>query len=120
MKPEQRSLRGHKSYLAFVGHRLSGIALALFLPFHFLLLGSAINSGDELDRMLALTENPLVKFAEWGLVLLLSVHLLFGLRVLALEFTRWPTHTDNRAGWIIPASLLALIIAAVFLYRMAQ
>ena len=27
------------SYIAFVLHRLSGLALALFLPFHFLVLG---------------------------------------------------------------------------------
>lgn len=66
-------------------HRLSGIALALFLPAHFYVLSRAL----ELDAFLAWTEQPLVKFAEWGLVVLLALHLAGGLRVLALEFLPW-------------------------------
>ena len=66
-------------------HRLSGIALALFLPVHFWALGK----GLEMDSFLKWTEQPLVKFAEWGLVVLLAAHLGGGLRVLALEFLPW-------------------------------
>ena len=66
-------------------HRLSGIALALFLPAHFWVLGRAL----ELDAFLAWTEQPLVKVGEWGLVLLLALHLAGGLRVLLLEFLPW-------------------------------
>jgi fumarate reductase subunit D len=66
-------------------HRLSGIALALFLPVHFYVLSRAL----ELDEFLVWTEQPLVKFAEWGLVVLLALHLAGGLRVLALEFLPW-------------------------------
>jgi fumarate reductase subunit D len=66
-------------------HRLSGIALALFLPAHFYVLSRAL----ELDVFLAWTEQPLLKFAEWGLVVLLALHLAGGLRVLALEFLPW-------------------------------
>ena len=66
-------------------HRLSGIALALFLPVHFWALGR----GLELDSFLRWTEQPLVKFAEWGIVVLLAAHLGGGLRVLAIEFLDW-------------------------------
>lgn len=66
-------------------HRLSGVALALFLPAHFWVLSRAL----ELDAFLAWTEQPLVKLAEWGLVTLLALHLAGGLRVLALEFLAW-------------------------------
>ena len=66
-------------------HRLSGIALALFLPAHFWVLGRTL----ELDAFLAWTEQPLVKVGEWGLVLLLALHLAGGLRVLMLEFLPW-------------------------------
>lgn len=107
-------LRSHKSYLAFVGHRLSGVALALFLPFHFLLLGTAINDADSLQRALAFTDHPLVKVAEWGLVVLLTVHLLFGLRILALEMTSWPSRYDNRTGWVVPAVIIALLAGGLF------
>ena len=35
-------------------HRLSGIALAIFLPLHFLALATALNGADALDSFLAL------------------------------------------------------------------
>ena len=66
-------------------HRISGIALALFLPAHFWVLGQ----GLAMDAFLKWTEQPLVKAAEWGLVVLLAAHLGGGLRVLALEFLPW-------------------------------
>ncbi|HEX7053252.1 MAG TPA: succinate dehydrogenase [Burkholderiales bacterium] len=66
-------------------HRGSGVALALFLPLHFWALGR----GLEMQSFLAWTEQPLVKAAEWGLVVLLALHLGAGLRVLAIEFLGW-------------------------------
>ena len=66
-------------------HRVSGIALAVFLPLHFWALSNAL----ELDAFLAWTRQPMVKLAEWGIVVALAVHLAGGLRVLALEFLPW-------------------------------
>ena len=111
-------MRGHKSYIAFTGHRISGLVLALFLPVHFLVLGLALEGADNLNRFLAFTELPLVKVAEWILVVLLSVHLLFGLRVLMLELTDWPDASDSRTGWIIPGIAGALIIGFIFLAQL--
>jgi fumarate reductase subunit D len=71
-------------YVALL-HRVSGIALALFLPLHFWALSRAL----ELDAFLEWTRQPLVKLAEWGIVLALAAHLAGGLRVLALEFLPW-------------------------------
>jgi len=110
-------LRAHRRYIAFLGHRLSGLALAVFMPFHFLVLGLALEGHDRLDDVLVYTDMALVKTAEWGLVILLSVHLLFGLRVLLLEFSPWPSHVDDRSAWIIPAAIAALCIGAVFVLQ---
>ena len=66
-------------------HRLSGVALAIFLPVHFWALGL----GLEMDAFLRWTEQPVVKFSEWGIVVLLAAHLGGGLRVLAIEFLDW-------------------------------
>ena len=111
-------LRNHKSYIASMGHRLSGLALAAFLPLHFSLLGTALSGSRGLDRALAFTDMPMVKVAEWGLVVLLSIHLLFGIRVLVLEFSDWPATDGNRLVWIVPSIVLALIIGGVFLMRL--
>ena len=43
-------------------HRLSGIALALFLPLHFWTLSNAMQDS------IAWTNQPLVKLGEWLIV----------------------------------------------------
>lgn len=105
--------RAHPNYLAFVVHRVSGLLLALFLPVHFWALGHAIAGEASLDGFLRWTENPLVKFAETGLVLLLAAHLAGGLRLLAIEFAGWRdwqrTAVAVTAGLSLAAGLLFLL-----------
>ena len=81
--------RGHPGWWAFLVHRVSGIALALFLPLHFWALAQALQGEAKLESFLRWTDQPLFHFAVWGLVLLLAAHLAGGLRVLALEFLPW-------------------------------
>ena len=105
--------RRHPGYGAFLVHRVSGVLLAVFLPAHFLVLGLALEDAAALDGFLRWTEAPLVKLAEWGLVVLLSAHLVAGLRVLALELLRW---RGARHGWIGWGAGAALAIGVVFLW----
>lgn len=109
------SPRRHGAYWAFLGHRLSGLALGLFLPVHFYLLGLALEQGQKLDRFLAFTEIGAVKLAETGLVALLVLHLSFGLRLLALELLPWRSTRDARLGWIAAGGVLSLLVAVAFL-----
>jgi fumarate reductase subunit D len=88
MKNDLRA-RNHPAYWAFVVHRASGVLLALFLPFHFWALGQALHGAARLESFLRWSDQPLVKFAETALVLLLAAHLTGGLRLLALEFLAW-------------------------------
>lgn len=81
--------RGHISWWAFLVHRVSGVALALFLPAHFWVLGSALQGEAALEANLLWTEQPLVIAGEWVLVILLAAHLAGGLRLLALELLPW-------------------------------
>lgn len=108
--------RKRPAYLAFLGHRLSGLGLAIFLPLHFLVLGLALEGQASLDGMLALSDLPYVKAAEWGLVVLLALHLSFGLRLLLLEFHPWRSRTADRRSWIIGGAVLALALGGVFLW----
>ncbi|HSD42403.1 MAG TPA: succinate dehydrogenase, cytochrome b556 subunit [Burkholderiales bacterium] len=81
--------RNHPAWWAFVVHRLSGLALAAFLPLHFWALGQALQGEAALDAFLRWTEQPLVKASEWGIVVLLAAHAAGGLRLLALELLPW-------------------------------
>lgn len=81
--------RGHPAWWAFIVHRLSGVALALFLPAHFWALGRALEGEAALEEFLGWSHQPLVILGEWILVVLLAVHLAGGLRLLALELLPW-------------------------------
>jgi fumarate reductase subunit D len=99
-------------WLAFLVHRLSGLALAIFLPFHFLVLGLAISGEANLDGFLRWTDQPLVKLSEAALVGLLAVHMLGGLRLLTVENLGWFSGQRRLA---IIAVIVALIVAFAFL-----
>ena len=104
-------MRGHAGSWAALVHRISGVALAVFLPLHFWALGHAIQGERKLDGFLRWTDGPLVKFAEWGLVVLLAAHLTGGLRVLALEFLPW---RDWHKGLAAAAAGVALAVGLAF------
>jgi fumarate reductase subunit D len=109
-----KSARNHQAYWAFLGHRLSGLALALFLPAHFYVLAMALDEA-QLDVFLKVSEMPAMKFGEWGLVLLLSLHMFFGLRLLALELLPWNSTRDARLSWIGWGFAASMVFGLVFI-----
>jgi len=110
-----RASHTQRGFIAAMLHRLSGIALAVFLPLHFLALATALNGANALDSFLALTRQPLVQFAEWGIVVALAVHMMLGLRVLAIEFFNFHEKTLAALSICVAAAFavgLALILNA--------
>ena len=107
--------RGSGLWVAAMVHRLSGLALAIFLPFHFLALGLAIEGEARLETFMRWTDQPLVKLAEAGLVFLLAVHLFGGLRVLVIENFAW---RDGQKHLATIAAAISVLLAAGFLARM--
>lgn len=100
-------------FVAAMLHRISGVALSIFLPLHFIALGTALGGANALDSFLALTRNPLIKFAEWGLVTALALHLALGMRVMALEL--WLVR--ERTATVV-ASCVGLAIAIGLLFAL--
>jgi fumarate reductase subunit D len=96
-----------RGFIAAILHRLSGIALAIFLPIHFLALGTALEGAKSLDSFLALTRRPLAELAEIGIVIALAMHMTLGMRVLAIEFLGFREKT---------LVLLSVCAAAVFAF----
>jgi fumarate reductase subunit D len=110
----ERRHRASPLWLAALVHRLSGLALAIFLPFHFLALGLAIDGESRLDAFLRWSDQPLVKLAEGGLLLLLLLHMLGGLRILMIENLAW---RDGQKRLATLAAAISALIALVFLAR---
>jgi fumarate reductase subunit D len=101
-----RASHRQPGFLAAMLHRLSGVALAIFLPLHFLALGLALNGAAPLDAFLTVTRQPVVKTAEWALVVALALHMALGLRVLVIEFLPWRDRTVATVTTCIGAGFL--------------
>ena len=107
-----RASHRQPGFMAALLHRLSGIALAIFLPIHFLALGTALNGASALDAFFAATHTPIVKAAELGIVIALALHMTLGLRVLAIEFLSVREHTATVVSLCLSA---ACAVGLVFL-----
>jgi fumarate reductase subunit D len=114
MRRNDQRARSHPAYWAFLMHRLSGLALAVFLPMHFWVLGQALKGAAGLDGFLRLADRPLFKFAEWGLVVLLALHMTGGMRLLIIEFG---SPSGLRKNWI--AGSLGFAAAAGMAYALS-
>ncbi len=105
---------GHRRDLFWIAaliHRVSGVLLACFLPFHFLALALVLTDSARFDSFIAWTEHPLVQRAEALLVFLLTVHLLGGLRILLIENLGL---RPGRRNLIVLAFGIAIIVALGF------
>lgn len=114
MKSAKLNTTGYRCDLLWIAalvHRVSGLLLALFLPLHFLVLGLAIDGEARLQSAISWTRQPLVKLAEVGLVILLAVHLLGGLRVL---FVEGATYRDEQKRLVAIAAATSIVIGAIF------
>ena len=79
-----------------------------------LALGLVLESDAALDGFLTVAQHPAFLVAEWGLVMLLTVHLSAGLRVILLELL--PLRDAGRRLVGIGAAV-ALAVGALFLLR---
>lgn len=109
--------RDHRGYWASILHRISGLALAIFLPVHFYVLGLALEGSKGLDGLLRFADMPAVKVGEWGLVLLLSLHACLGLRVLAIELLPPSPAGATRLAWISWGGGISVLVGIAFLAR---
>lgn len=108
-----RASRAHPGFVAAMVHRLSGLALAIFLPLHFLSLGLAFEA-ETFGAFVAWTNQPLVKVSEALLVTALAIHFAGGLRLLAIEFFGL---TRVQSLWIACAFAFGAGLGLLFLLR---
>ncbi len=110
-----RASHTQRGFIAAMLHRLSGIALAVFLPLHFLALATALNGASALDSFLAVTRQPVVAFLEWCIVVALATHMALGLRVLAVEFFDFREKTLAALSACLAA---AFAVGLVFIFNL--
>jgi succinate dehydrogenase / fumarate reductase, cytochrome b subunit len=92
---------------AFVFHRISGLALSVYLLLHINVVSSLYNPA-KFDQTMAFLGSPLFRILEIGLLAAVIYHALNGVRVFLIDFTNG-TKKQTQIFWI-----LAVIGAVIF------
>jgi succinate dehydrogenase / fumarate reductase cytochrome b subunit len=88
--------KGRSGQWAFVGHRVSGVLVFLFLLLHIVDV-SLINISTEIyDEVHQLYGNVVLRLFEVGLLFALLFHSLNGLRIVALDFFPGAVRQERR------------------------
>ncbi len=97
-------------------HRISGLGLAVFVPLHLAVLSSAVHGAPALDQALAVARSSQLQWAEWILYSLFFIHLIFGVRVMLIEFDARHSRVRLRLNWIFPGLLAGVALATIALF----
>ena len=101
--------------LAWLLHRVTGVALAIYLLPHFLSIHAARNGAQALDAELHGFATPVFAVAEWLLIGAVAFHALNGLRIIAVDsFDLAPRH--KALFWAVLAVCGVVFLAASTLF----
>ena len=101
--------------LAWLLHRVTGVALAVYLVPHFLSIDAARGGAQALDTELRGFATPAFAVAEWLLIGAVAFHALNGLRIVAVDcFDLAPRH--KALFWAVLLACAAVFLAASTLF----
>ena len=100
---------------AWLLHRLTGVALAVYLLPHFMTIYNARQGPEALDSALAWYTGPLIALSEWVLIMAVAFHAFNGLRLIAMDFLDL-SHRQKALFWLAMAGCLLVFIGATFVF----
>lgn len=103
-------LNFHVGSIAFVLHRVTGLALCLYVFLHIYTIGAVVRGQEAFDKSVAKFDTGFGHLLEYALFLAVVVHLLNGLRVTIVDFLP-VTEAQRRLFW---AALAIFIILSAF------
>jgi len=97
--------------LAYVLHRITGIALIFYLFFHILSITKATNSPWTYDILMHRYQELDFKFGEIALYGCLLFHGINGIRILLVDFVFDRSHVSQKLFWYFGVLIVGLLIA---------
>jgi succinate dehydrogenase / fumarate reductase cytochrome b subunit len=84
--------KGSPGQWSWIAHRITGVAVILFLFAHVIDTAVVGWGPDAYNRVVHVYQNPAVGFLELGLVAAVIYHALNGVRIMVIDF--WPKASD--------------------------
>lgn len=78
--------RGHEGQWSWIAHRITGVAIILFLFAHVIDTAVVGWGPEAYDRVVSVYENPAVRLLELGLVAAVISHALNGVKIMLIDF----------------------------------
>jgi succinate dehydrogenase / fumarate reductase, cytochrome b subunit len=78
--------RGHEGQWSWLAHRVTGVAIILFLFAHVVDTAVVGWGPNAYNRVVSVYENPFVRLLELGLVAAVVYHSLNGMKIMLLDF----------------------------------
>lgn len=109
----RKSVQGRIGLWAWLGLRISGVALVLYLLAHIAVISTALRGPDAFDRLLKVLQSPSFLVADLFLLLAVLYHGVMGLRVMLLE-AGIPLPWHERLAWVGIALILVGMAGATW------
>ena len=107
-------IRGREVYFAWLLHRVSGVAIILFLFLH-VVDTSLVGFGPGVyDTFVAVYRFPPFRVLEVALVGAVLYHGLNGLRIIVVDFVDNTNHIQRQLWWLVWSVFLVLFLPAAF------
>jgi succinate dehydrogenase / fumarate reductase, cytochrome b subunit len=87
-----RLYKGREGQWSWMAHRVTGVAIILFLFAHVVDTALVGWGPDAYNRVVAVYKNPFIRLLELGLVAAVIYHALNGVRIMIMDF--WPKAAD--------------------------
>jgi succinate dehydrogenase / fumarate reductase, cytochrome b subunit len=84
--------RGREGQWSWLAHRVTGVAIILFLFAHVVDTALVGWGPTAYNRVVAVYHNPIIRLLELGLVAAVIYHALNGIRIMIIDF--WPKAND--------------------------
>ena len=107
--------RGREVYWAWLLHRVSGVAIILFLFLH-VLDTSLIGFGPQVyETFVSLYRVPMFRLLEVALAGAVLYHGINGIRIILIDFIQNATRVQRQLWYVVWASFLVLFLPTAFL-----
>jgi succinate dehydrogenase / fumarate reductase cytochrome b subunit len=101
-------LNPHSGSIAWVGHRISGLILLLYLALHLWGLGSATGGKAAFDTQMQTFSGPVFELLEALVVAIAAFHMFNGLRIIAVDFLGLTRHQKAMFAGVLGCFALVL------------
>lgn len=103
--------RGREGMWSWVGHRITGVVIFLFLLVHVLDTSLVRVSPGAYDAIMATYKNPLMALGETGLVAAIVFHAFNGLRLILVDFWKQGTKYQRQMLWSVIGLWVVTMVA---------